>query len=95
MADSLQTVYDSKRTGAVLILTDLDVAMTFLAVANTTRSLENRQRNYENARKAYNAVLSFLPRVIFTTAEAETVHEKLEFLRNRLEAAHEASHKSL
>lgn len=91
MADWLQTVYDAKRTGASILLTDLDVAMTFLEVANATRNPETRQRNYGNAWKAYDAVRHFLPQMVFTDAEAKLIQEKLEALRKRLEAIGKAS----
>jgi hypothetical protein len=81
-----RTFFNTKRAGAAFLLTDLDVGMTFLDLATTSTNPQTRQRNRENAQKAYDAVLHFLPRVIFTEAETKAVHEKLELLRNRLEA---------
>ena len=76
-----------RRSGAEFILADLDLAFTFLDIASTSQVADTACRNQENARAAYDMVLRFLPRSIaaLSAAELQTVQDKLEVLRSRLE----------
>jgi hypothetical protein len=89
MSDLAAAIFDSHRTGAAFLLTDLDLAMTFLDLANTSRIAGIVRRNRRNARTAYDSVLRFLPRLVLTAAERQRIEEKLSELKGRLEAVGE------
>jgi hypothetical protein len=78
---------DADRTGTELLLTDLDLGLTFMDVADTTGIQENVLRNHRNARRAYDAVLVLLAKLRLRRADRQAVEAKLALLRARLEGA--------
>jgi hypothetical protein len=77
----------SRRSGAELIMVDIEVAFTFLEVGRTSKEPSTAMRNRKNARKAYDSILRLLPRTIaaFSVAEQMALHRKLKELKSRLE----------
>ena len=67
-----------------LLLTDIDVAITFLNVAATTQVGENAERNYRNAQRAYDQIVARVQAVTLTEEEQAVFEEKLGLLRSRL-----------
>lgn len=74
-----------RRTGVSILLSDLDLALTFVKIATTGLNHDTRQRNLEHARKAYDAIGRFLPRVDPTPEEKAAIDEKLSQLKGALE----------
>lgn len=72
-----------------VILSDLDLALTFLEVARVSTDPATRRRNRENARKVYETVLHFRPRLVTTGEEKRGIEQKLGMLKNALEHAGE------
>ena len=68
------------------LVTDLNAAHTFLDVAHTTRSGETRERNLRHANAAYDTVMRFVPRVAMSEQQHAELHERLDQLKDRLEA---------
>lgn len=73
-----------RRTAVSVLLSDLDLALTFVKIATTGLIHDTRQRNLEHAPKAYHAIGRFLPRVD-PTPEKAAIDEKLSQLKEELE----------
>lgn len=76
---------DLTKTLVDVLLTDLDLAMTFLDVAATIGVPEHAERNYRNAEKAYRIVVVRLQDLQLTEAQQEVFDNKLAALRLRLQ----------
>ena len=83
---NLSPFSDADHWSLELLMSDLDLALTFLQVAGTSSDTETRERNRQNARKAYDTVLYFLPRLHPTAQERQKIEEKLSILRTHLQA---------
>jgi hypothetical protein len=85
--DQLQRVTGKLREQQVTALvTDLELAGTLLERSDITRDSETRRRNIANARHAYDTVSRFFPRVECTDAEGQEIQQRLDSLREALEA---------
>ncbi len=70
-----------------LLLTDLDLGMTFLDVAKTSMIESTKRRNYHNARAAYDTVILLLEALKPDLEQKQGVDAKLRLLETRLIAA--------
>jgi hypothetical protein len=70
-----------------VVLSDLDLALTFLEIARTARDAVTRRRNRENARKVYETMLRFRPRLLPTPVEDRIIQQKLAQLKDGLDVA--------
>ena len=70
-----------------VLLTDIDLGLTFLNVAEATNVRENAQRNYRNAERAYNEATRRLQAVTLTDEMQAVFDDKLSLLRSRLHAS--------
>jgi hypothetical protein len=75
-----------RRSGAELIMADVELAFTFLEVARASKERGIAERNRNNARKAYDSVQRLLPQCIavLSVPEQMALHRKLEELKTRL-----------
>ncbi len=80
-----------KRTGVSVLLTDLDLALTFLKLARTSTDPAIRQRNLENARKARNAIVRLQSKVSPDAEESQAIQEKLSRLEDELKTLSNAA----
>ena len=81
--------YAGNRAALAFLFTDCGLAMTFLYVADTTAIPETARRNRASARKAYDTIAHYLPQLVLTAAESQSIEKQLSALRIRLEAAGE------
>lgn len=69
-----------------LILSDLDIALTFMDVADISRIEETKDRNHRNARKAYDTALKLLKSLSPDVTQQAAINAKLALLKSRLTA---------
>jgi hypothetical protein len=94
MPDRLGTVrlevdFATNRLGVDFLFTECDLAVTFLNVADNTAIPETVLRNRGNARKAYDTILRYMPKLVLSATETQSIERKLSSIRTRLEAAGE------
>jgi hypothetical protein len=82
-----ENISDSNHIKVELLITDAKTALTLLDLAETTRVAEDRSRRIRQALRAYQSILSFLTRLSPSVAQAETLHQNLETIKNRLRLA--------
>ena len=70
-----------------LLITDAKLALTLMDLAATTNVAADRSRRLGEAQQAYRTILSFVPRVMPTQEQAETLQDLMKTLRTRLRAA--------
>jgi hypothetical protein len=78
---------ETEKTFIHLLLTDLDVALTYLNVAATTRIRETARRNFENAQRVYDQVVGILQAVTLSDEQQALFDRKLSLLKSRLRAS--------
>lgn len=87
MADSAYNQLN--RTSAALLITDLELGLTFLHVAETSTNEETIRRNRQNARTVYDTTLRLLSKLTLNNEEWNSVEVKLSMLKERLAAVGE------
>jgi hypothetical protein len=82
-----EALRNANTLGVDFLLADLDMALAFMDIADTVRKPSTVTRNRENARKAYENVLRFLQKLIPDRTQKKALDDKLDLLKERLEAA--------
>ncbi|HZI50307.1 MAG TPA: hypothetical protein VFE29_00665 [Terriglobia bacterium] len=80
---------ETEKTVIDILLTDLDLAMTFLNTADTTQIEENARRNRQHASRAYDQIVATLQAVTLNEEQQALFDDKLSLLRSRLWASNE------
>jgi len=70
---------------------ELDIATTFIQLAKAASSLEQRQWKCGQAKKAYDTVAQMMNRVALSSAEAESLSNRLAVLKTALQQFDELS----
>ena len=70
-----------------LIVTELDMAVTFCQLATSTKDLVKAERNIENAKRAFTAATHFLQRIALTTEMRNEVFPRLSRVTAMLRSA--------
>ena len=70
---------------------ELDIATTFIQLAKAASSLEQRQWKSGQAKKAYDTVAQMMNRVALSSAEAESLSNRLAVLKTALQQFDELS----
>jgi hypothetical protein len=73
------------RAAVSLVLSELDVGVTFCEVALNTQDEKTKERNIRNARKAYETPLHLFQRLSFGSAERARFDEKALRLKGLFE----------
>ena len=86
-----EAVAESHHLIANLLITDLELALTFLEVAKTSQIEETVLRNRQNARKAHDSAVQMLSKHGFHPEDRRLVEKKIDIVRKELEGPDHAS----
>lgn len=87
VSSTAQTIIDSHWICVDLLISDVNLGLTFLDLAETTSRAEDRARRIQEAQKAYETTLYFLTRVTPTEEQSEVLNRNLLTLKTRLLAS--------
>ena len=84
LVDLAPNLINSDRTGVQLLLTDLQVALTFLDGKDTNRDVATVLTIQRHARRTYDEVVGLLPHLTISDARRRELQVQISVLKARL-----------
>lgn len=84
MRDVASLFEQTNRASVNLLLTDVDIALTYINIADTSKTESRAKQAVRDARRAYDVICEKRPRFYFSEQEAHELERKLVKLKDGL-----------